>query len=264
MNRMSFIPGAAVREQIENADGRIFFGRDCARDFAQEYIAKAPSGLQPILYQTVLACLSIGDMAEIQFGLREPTSSEEVDPTGELIGHTWATLTEANGNHKLLWEVGRRTELVRSECAVKAFNGYRNALAAFNGVSEPPELPVSIPASAAMPPARAGTTIISRALSPSNLYFASGLMFYFVDLATSTPSDSDYLTNPLILSRPMPAFDALILSTLLTLVLGSPPLVFAVVQARSHLGEVPMGFERTSYAHARDLDQVENEISIVL
>ena len=148
-------------------------------------------------------------------------------------------LTESTGNQRILWEVERRTEPVHSESAVKAFNGCRNAVAAFNGVAGPPGLPLSAVAVPTKPPASAETPKISRALSSSNLYFASGIMFYFVDLSTSTPSHPDYLTPSPILSCPILAFDALVLSAVLTLALGHRRWYSPSLRSRITSGKFP-------------------------
>jgi len=261
MDRMSFVPGPEARQEIENANGHIFFGRAAALDYAEEFIFNGESAMHLLLFALVGACLSVGDKVDIKFGLRNPNASEEEDPTGELIGHTWATVTESNGKERLLWEVGRRTEPISEEGAVRAYNVYRSALATFKGVSQPE--PVSRPQSTPSNPPRVSETAISRALSPSNLYFASGSMFYFVEISTSAPGRADYFETPFQISRPMRASEALILSALLTLAVGSPPLVFAVLQGPEGVGEIPESFGRTSYADAPDVQLEKGKVWIV-
>ncbi|KAK2785330.1 hypothetical protein FQN52_008527 [Onygenales sp. PD_12] len=282
MDRMSFIPGAPAREAIENASGRIFTTRIGALDYADEFILKCPSGPQPLLYQLFLAMLSDGDELEIKFGLRDPTNTEEDDPAGELIGHTWALLKDANGGEKLLWEVGRKTAPISDADAAKAFNAYRQLLGTYQHqqqeqqaeqahthgmmpISPPTQIPTNIPLPTPSPPPPSAGPVrsISRALSPSNLYFAAGVMFYFVDLSMVPPSRPEFYHTPLHLSRPMQAFDALLLSALVTVAIGAPPLVFAVLQGNEGLGEMPGSFGRAVYARAPDCRVMEGGVVIV-
>ncbi|KLJ09538.1 hypothetical protein EMPG_15032 [Blastomyces silverae] len=138
MERMSFVPGTSALVAIENANGRILTDRAGAIDFANQFILTCPGGQQPVLYQRFLTMLNAGDQLEINFSLREPTTTEEHDPAGELIGHTWAILKPASGSEKLLFEVGRKTEPISDAEAAKAFNSYRKLLAAFQyGVVSP-------------------------------------------------------------------------------------------------------------------------------
>ncbi|PGH29776.1 hypothetical protein GX50_07476 [[Emmonsia] crescens] len=278
MERMSFVPGTSALAAIENANGRIFTDRAGAIDFANEFILTCPSGPQPLLYQLFLAMLNDGDQLEINFSLRDPTTTEENDPAGELIGHTWAILKTARGSEKLLYEVGRKTEPISNTEAAKAFNGYRKLLAAFeyqaqgacagmmvSAVAVAAASPMDIP----LPPPRQPTPTagpirsISRALSPSNLYFAAGVMFYFVDLSMMAPSRPEFYETPLHLSRPMQAVDALILSALVTLAIGAPPLVFAVLQANASLGTMPEMYGRVAYALAPECRPEAGKIVIV-
>jgi hypothetical protein len=89
-----------------------------------------------------------------------------------------------------------------------------------------------------------GKPVMSRALSPSNLYYASSVMWYFVDLG---PPNELETPMKFWLSRPMRSFDALILAALMTLVNGSPPVVFAISSSSDGLGRMPMGFTRLQY-----------------
>ncbi|KAL1955498.1 hypothetical protein VTO42DRAFT_8524 [Malbranchea cinnamomea] len=276
MERMSFVPGHTAREAIENANGRIIARRDDAIRFANEFVLNCPNGSQPLLYQTFLTMLNDGDELDIRFNIREPTATEEEDPAGELIGHSWATLKNfATGSEKLLWEVGRRTQPLSDADVAKAFNAYRCSLATHQGIPVPQPVPISPPAHQAQtstfslaPTARPLTPVpaaraISRALSPSNLYFASNNMFYFVDLSMVAPSRPEFASTPVHLSRPMPAMDALILAAFVCVAIGAPPLVFAVVQDGSALGVMPESYKRVSYALAPECRPTEREIVIV-
>lgn len=268
MDCMSFVPGLAARDAIEEANGRITGRREDAIRFAGEFVLNCPSGPQPLLYQTCIAMMKNGDEVDIRFNIREPTATEEEDPAGELIGHAWATLKDGvGGNEKFLWEVGRRTQPLSDADVAKAFNAYRVLLAAHNGLPVPEpvqiptdETPAPTTAAAAVPAPRA----ISRALSPSNLFFASVAMFYFVDLSMVPPSRRrEFLVTPLHLSRPMPAVDALILAAFVCLAIGAPPLVFAVVQDNDSLGALPQSYSRASYALAPKSGPNDRQIIIV-
>jgi hypothetical protein len=237
MDRMSFIPGPKERELLADANGLIFFDKDTAIDFAEEFL----SG-HSLLYQTVLACMSDGDRAEIKFGLRDPKDGEELDPSGELIGYTWATFIPAVGPQRMLWETGRKTEPIRDVDATRAFNAYRAALAAHQGISAPSAVPEQ------RTEIMADKKNISRALSPSHLYYSSGIVWYFIDLSMTAPSREEHLDVPLKLSRPMNAFDTLVLATLLTLAMDAPPLVFGVYQIQETLGNMPDEYINISYA----------------
>ncbi|PGH01564.1 hypothetical protein GX51_05129 [Blastomyces parvus] len=279
MERMSFVPSTPALIAIENAKGCILTDRAGAIDFANQFILTCPSGPQLLLYQRFLTMLNVGDQLEINFSLREPTSTEAQDPAGELIGHTWAILKPAQGSEKLLYEVGRKTEPISDAEAAKAFNGYRKLLAAFQTGMQGTGTSMLVSAAAAgatwqpmdipLPPPRQPTPTaapvrsISRALSPSNLYFAAGVMFYFVDLSMTAPSQPEFYETPLHLSSPMQAVDALVLSALVTLAIGVPPLVFAVVQANSSLGTMPEMYGRAAYALAPDCSPEAGKIIIV-
>ncbi|EGE78717.1 hypothetical protein BDBG_09253 [Blastomyces gilchristii SLH14081] len=215
---MPFVPGTTALVAIENANGRILTNRTGAIDFPNQFILTCPSSPQPLLYQRFLTMLNAGDQLEVNFSLREPTTTEEHDPAGELIGHTWAILKPSRGSEKLLFEVGRKTEPTSDAEAAKAFNGYRKLLATFQygvqgtcssmlvsaaGATWPPMgIPLPPPPRQPMPTA-APIRSISRALSPSNLYFATGVMFYFVDLSMAAPSRPEFYETPLHLSEPM-------------------------------------------------------------
>ncbi|KAJ6441433.1 hypothetical protein O9K51_04983 [Purpureocillium lavendulum] len=235
MDRMGFIPGPQAKEQIFNAQGHMFFSRQTALDFADEFIMNAPGGAGSphlsILYQTMLACISDGEQVDIWFGLKnpDPAAGHEEFPSGELVGHSWALVRTTDGKERPLWEVGRKTPIAGDAFAARAYNAYCEAMARFLG-REPPS-PVAVdPSAAEVPREFNGKPVISRALSPSNLYYASGRMWYFVDL--SPPGD---LSEPAILSRPMRSFDALALSALMTLALGTPPLVFGSIRTMTKI-----------------------------
>jgi hypothetical protein len=133
MDRMSFVPGADARKQMENCNGLIFFGRQGAVECANEYIF--PSG-QNILYQTVSAALSEGDEVDITFELKE---NEDMDLEDE--GATKATFTDkTTGRKKVLWEVSNTSEGLGDAQIERAYNAYRNVLAAHLGVPPPPPL----------------------------------------------------------------------------------------------------------------------------
>ncbi|KAL2022154.1 hypothetical protein VTK56DRAFT_5983 [Thermocarpiscus australiensis] len=249
MDRMNFIPGSQAREQIQSARGHIYFDRRTALAFADELVAKAPcvqTSELSILYQTMLTCLSEGDQVDIWFGLRDadPAKGDEVDPSGELVGHTWATLRTADGREKTLWEVGRRTPPLSDAQAVRAFNAYRDALAAFRGEPPPERLPLPDDRAPHVEEPREwnGKPVISRALAPSNLYYSSGRTWFFVDI--SPPGG---VHTPAVLSRPMRAFDCLVLAALMTLVMGQPPLVFGISNSIEGLGKMPWGFTRAHF-----------------
>jgi hypothetical protein len=258
MDRMSFIPGAPHREYIENAAGHIFFGRPVALDFADTFLSH-PS--HNILYQLVSACLSEGDQVDIWFGARDPRPDEASDPDGEPVGHTWATLTAdaQPGSTSVLWDVGRDTAPVLEGHAVRAFNAYRRALAEYQGVPAPTPLPVDSTSSGL-----ADLATISRCFSPANLYECAGIMWYFVDLSGTVPSrDSAAAAGEATLSRPMPARDAIVLATLLTLALGAPPMVFAVLQSAQPFGRMPRDFQRAVYGQAGNAEADGGQIVII-
>jgi hypothetical protein len=252
MDRMRFIPGHEAKDEIYKAEGHIYFDRKAASDFADTFILQAPGGAGgplPLVYQTMLACLSDGDVVDIRFGLRNtnPAQGEEDDPSGELIGHTWATLRTADGRERCLWEVGRRTPPLGDAHVHRAYNAYQAAMAAFLNKPPPQALPVERKLGPDGQPEQdvkefRGKPVISRAFAPSNLYYSTARMWYFVDLAPP-----HQVETPAILSRPMRAFDALILSALMTLATGSPPLVFGVSNALEGLGKIPNGFTRVHY-----------------
>lgn len=247
MDRMSFIPGSAAREEIVDSRGQISITRDVAADYVDEFepsIIAGPGG--NILYAVLLSALSVGDKLDIYSGLRDYNEGEERDPGGELVGFTWAVLTEASGREKKLWEVGRRTARMDERFATDAFNLYRSSLAHFQNAAMPDTVAYTPPTD--LPP----EMDISLALSPSNLGYCSGIMFYFVVYSNSAPSRPDFFNSPRWLSRPMRAYDALVLSALLTLAVGAPPLVFAVIQDDKKLGAMPEGFERAVYGKTRD------------
>jgi hypothetical protein len=264
MDRMNFIPGKEAQDEIFAAQGHIFFDRQTALNFADEFILKSPPALAgqtggnsnfnpSILYQTMLTCLSEGDQVDIWFGLREPDPSkgDEIDPSGELVGHTWATLRTAAGdgrdNLKYLYEVGRRTPPLSDAQAVRAFNAYRDALAVFRREQPPLHLPIpTLPRHVQEPPREwNGKPVISRALAPSNLYHSSGRTWFFVDLSMA---QGDELQSPAVLSRPMRAFDALVLAAIMTLVMNRPPMVFGISsKSPEGLGKMPVAFRRAHY-----------------
>lgn len=266
MDRMGFVPGPDARKEIENAQGRIIFGRQTALDIADEFLFGGPCCLHPTLYALVGACVSEDDQVEINFGLRDPIAWDEVDASGELVGYTWATLTEGQAKRKtVLWEVGRRTAPIHDSLAQRAFNLYRNVLADSQNVPAPAMVPLSSqsPTDSSASSNSSAPPAISRALSPSNLYDASGSMFYFVELNTSAPGTQDYPDKPSRISRPMRASDALKLAALLTMATGSPPLVFAVLQSIAGLGKIPETFERRTLALEPKPEPDEGKVAIV-
>ncbi|KXX75643.1 hypothetical protein MMYC01_204547 [Madurella mycetomatis] len=240
--------GQAAKDEIFSAQGHIFFDRRTALAFADEFVLKAQCGQNDntsVLYQTVLTCLSEGDQVDIWFGLRDadPAKGDEVDPSGELVGHTWAILRTADGREKHLWEVGRRTPPPSDAQAVRAFNAYRDALAVFLGEQQPQRLPTpTLPRHTQEQREWNGKPVVSRALAPSNLYHSSGRTWFFVDL--SPPGD---VQSSAVLSRPMRAFDALILAAIMTLVMGQPPVVFGISNSLEGLGKMPLAFKRAHY-----------------
>ncbi|PGH27076.1 hypothetical protein AJ80_01262 [Polytolypa hystricis UAMH7299] len=268
MDCMSFVPGPSAREAIENANGRILIRRDTMMQYVNEYILNCPSGPQPMLYQVFLNLVSEeqGPEIEVKFSIRDPTTTEEEDPAGELIGHAYAIHKDVSGglSEKLLWEVGRRTPSLADADVARAFNAYRRVLAAHQGISPPVNVPIPPRPSPVSPPLPGTATAISRALSPSNIYFASDAMFYFVDLSGTSPTTQPDNT-PLHLSRPMMAFDALILSACVALAIGAPPLVFSVLQSaeRNDMGRMPNSYGRAVYAHAPDSIPEDGRIIIV-
>ncbi|KJZ73414.1 hypothetical protein HIM_07208 [Hirsutella minnesotensis 3608] len=264
MERMSFIPGPQASEQIFNSQGHLFFSRQTAIDFANEFVMKAPGGCStPRLatcYQTMKACLSEGDQVDIWFGLRDPDPAIGQDelPSGELVGHTWAVVKPALGKERSLWEVGRRTPPAGEVHAIRAFNAYREAMAKHLGHDAPKPLPVDEKA-AKFTEEFHTTPTISRALSPSNLYFASNRMWYLVDLCPGGD-----LGEPVILSRPMRCFDALVLSALMTLVSGRPPLVFGISNTKKGLGSLPRSYIRANYEKDETLHRGDDRPLLVL
>jgi hypothetical protein len=88
-------------------------------------------------------------------------------------------------------------------------------------------------------------------------------MFYFVDLSMVAPSQPDFLSTPMHLSRPMPATDALILAAFVCIAIGAPPLVFAVVQNANNLGLMPQSYIRATYALAAGCSPMDGQIVIV-
>lgn len=257
MDRMSFIPGKPHREFFHNANGHIFFGRACALDFADTFLL--PYG-HNILYQLVLACLSEGDQVDIWFGARNPCDSERIDPDGEPVGHTWATLTDATSKQKhTLWDVSRDTPLLTRRYATRAFNAYRQALALYQGVDKP--TPIPIPPSSTAEEASPGSWTMSRCFSPANLYECASVIWYFIDLSQQpSPTSSP---DAMVLSIPMPAQDAIILATLLTIVLGAPPVCFAVYQS-GQLGCMPSSFQHAGFADAKAVTSIKApEIAII-
>lgn len=253
MDRIRFVPGQEAKDEIHNAQGRIFFTRPCVLDYADTFIQQVPGGCVgphlPILYQTMLACLSEGEQVDIVFGLRspDPALGQELYSSGEDVGHTWAIHKTVDGSERHLWEVGRATPAAGEVHATRMFNAYRAAVAGLLGEPAPTPLPVLAAeqpgvVTAGMPGSLHGKPTISRALAPSNLYYASARMWYFIDL--SPPGD---VNTPALLTRPMRAFDALILSACLTLAMGSPPMVFGIRCSLDGLGKMPTGFTRTHF-----------------
>ncbi|TQV96545.1 hypothetical protein V2A60_003066 [Cordyceps javanica] len=288
MDRMSFIPGPKAKAEIHEAEGRVFFNRAAALDYADEFIwnAAGSAGLAHnphtrLLYALVGACLSEGDLVDVYFGLRGPDAaagektveSEEEEERarrgGEDIGHTWAVLTHADGRTQTVWEVGRDTPYPREVFARRAFNGYRQALAEYKQTAAPQAVPVVAEEAGnerageggeAWPRVFRDKPVASRALAPANLYRASARMWYFVDFAP--PGQVD---EAAVLSRPVRAFDALILSTLVTLAYGAPAQVFGVRYRLENIGQMPSAYLRTQYEANEDLrEQTDEEILLVM
>ncbi|PKS06142.1 hypothetical protein jhhlp_007459 [Lomentospora prolificans] len=265
MDRIRFIPGKEAKDQMFEANGLIYFGREVAADMADEFILRCPNAAQRwseinIVYQTALACLSEGDRIDIRFGLRDTNEAAGLPPypSGELIGHTWATLTAAGGGERVIWEVGRDTPPAGHPYGDRAFNAYREAVAAFLGEEPPAPLPVDTNAPA--PPAEfRGNPIISRSLAPSNLYHASARMWYYVDLVPFDGLDS----RPL-LSRPMRAFDAVILASIITLANGKPPIVFGIRPTLDGLGKMPEGYVRALYEDDQRVEPTDKKPLLVM
>lgn len=276
MDRMSFIPGPQAKAEIHDAEGRLFFDRAAALDYADEFIWNAPNGglarspHMRLLYPLVGACLSEGDRVDVWFGLRKPDTEdgEQVYASGEDIGHTWAVLTHADGRTQTVWEVGRDTPCPGEAYGKRAFDGYRQALAEYEEVST---LPPSNSVEEAekeeegegkeeWPTTFREKPVASRALAPANLYHASARMWHFVDFA---PPGS--LDEAPVLSRPVRAFDALILSTLVALAYGTPPQVFGVRYRLENIGQMPLAYLRTPYeADETRREQTDEEILLVM
>ncbi|OAA80891.1 hypothetical protein LEL_00436 [Akanthomyces lecanii RCEF 1005] len=276
MDRMSFIPGPKAKAEIHEAEGRIFFNRAAALDYADEFIWNAPGGgiaRSPhirLLYQLAGACLSEGDLVDVWFGLRGPDNTKPMEeggerayPSGEDIGHTWAVLTHAaDGRKQTVWEVGRDTPFPREAYAKRAFDGYRQALAEYKEMPAPPRsLPAAENEEEAWPTTFRDKPVASRALAPANLYHASARMWYFVDFV---PPDQLAEEEP-VLSRPLRAFDALILSTLVALAYGAPPQVFGVRYRLENIGQMPAAYLRTQYEANEELrEQTDEEILLIM
>jgi hypothetical protein len=84
-------------------------------------------------------------------------------------------------------------------------------------------------------------------------------MFFFIDVGA--PPGSGALT------RPLRAFDALVLAALLALVWRRAPTVFGVAQHAGRLGHMPLRFRRVTYVNAEDAwpaEDAEGGISIVV
>lgn len=260
MDRMAFIPGAEAKDEVFKAAGHVFFQRSTALAYADEFLTKAPIPMTGIPYQTMMACMSEGDQVDIWFGLRDadPSQGHEIFPSGEPVGHTWAILKTADGKEKTLWEVGRATPSVGDAHAARAFNAYREAFARFKNLPIPQAVPVDTE-KAHVPPSHNDNPVISHALSPANLYYGSSRMWYFVDLGPA----GDLAMAP-HLSRPMRAFDALILSTLMTLVNGSPPLVFGLANTMETLGQMPLKYKRVTYEADETLERSSDTPLVVL
>lgn len=260
MDRMAFIPGAEAKDEMFKAEGHIFFQRSTASAYCDEFLATALGQVSSITFQTMLACLSEGDQVDIWFGLRDPDQSkgQEELASGEPVGHTWAVLNTADGRKQTLWEVGRATPAAGEAHAARAFNAYRDALAFFKDEEPPPHVPVDVN-QANMPAEFNGKPVISHALAPANIYHASSRMWYFIDLGPLGE-----LHTPACLTRPMRAFDALILAALMTLVNGSPPLVFGIANTMETIGKVPGGYVRATYEEDKTLSRSSDTPLVVL
>lgn len=255
MDRMRFIPGPEAKSEIHNCSGHITVTRQVALNFADEFLFNDSN---PLLYQLVCACLSENDKLDIWFGLRDPDVSkgESVYPSQEEIGHSWAILT-TDGKEKCIWEVGRDTPFVGDAYAARAFNAYREALGTSRGQEVPQ--PLEIGEQTERPTEFRDKPVMSRALAPSNLFHAAGRMWYFIDLATTSEA-----SEPAVLSRPLRAYDALILASLVTLANGSTPLVFGVRYILQNIGTMPQGYVRAQAENDAKVEIVNDQVLLVM
>jgi hypothetical protein len=86
-------------------------------------------------------------------------------------------------------------------------------------------------------------------------------------MGASGASQPQFWTSNRWLSRPMRAFDALLLSALMTLAVGAPPLVFAIFQNSDppgNLGAMPQRFERVTNTCVLNRDMDPGTIRIIL
>jgi hypothetical protein len=271
MQRMSFIPGPDAREYIHEVKGRLIVDHGALIALADDFIMNCPSGPNSLLYQICLSALSRNDTIDIHFGLRDVGEGERKDEDGELVGHTWAihntVLENGEKRSKTLWDVGRDSPLQSLEVANRAFLQYQYALAQHQEVVVPPPPPLQLMRPPAIPrkDEEGRPPHISRALSPSNLYYKSGIQFYFVELCMSAPGRPDYFSSdgtwaPSQLSRPMRSYEALQLAAVLTAAIGAPPLVFAVRQSiPKSLGKMPVGYLQRGYEVPDGWDDAEQD-----
>ena len=255
MDRMRFIPGPEAKSEIHNCSGHIIVTRQVALNFADEFLFNDSN---PLLYQLVCASLSDNDKLDIWFGLRDADVSkgESVYPSEEEIGHSWAILT-TDGKEKCIWEVGRDTPFVGDAYAAKAFNAYREALGKWRGQEVPQA--VEVGAQTERPTEFRDKPVMSRALAPSNLFHAAERMWYFIDLASGSA-----LSEPAVLSRPLRAYDALILASLITLANGSTPLVFGIRYILQNIGTMPQGYIRAQAENDARVELANDQVLLVM
>jgi hypothetical protein len=206
------------------------------------------------LCQSMLACMSEGDQVDVRYTFDggEPCAS------GEMPGKTVATLTNADGRVEHLWEVNNETPALSDNHAAKAFNAYRRHLALF--LREPFPEKVAINSAHGDVPERCnGKNIISRAFTPSNLCDASGRMWFWVDL--EPPGDAN---TEALLTRPMPALDAVILAAMLTLCYGSPPLVFGIAPTVEGRAMMPLAYTRVHYEDDERFEREDKKPFLVM
>ncbi|PHH90270.1 hypothetical protein CDD83_4105 [Cordyceps sp. RAO-2017] len=84
-------------------------------------------------------------------------------------------------------------------------------------------------------------------------------MWYFVDLSPAPGAG-----QPVVLSRPMRSLDALVLSALMALVRGAPPLVFGVSNVDKTTLEIPEGFVRAEFEGDDTIERTDDRPLLVL
>ncbi|KAI1331453.1 hypothetical protein F5Y16DRAFT_395335 [Xylariaceae sp. FL0255] len=232
MDRMSFIPGAAAKQELFDAGGTITITGSSKQHvaIADEFILPCMRGNDTIVYQTALAALGDTDSLVINFGMRDPKPGEEM-PSGEPPGATWVTFKDGTtGDSRTIWESGRLVEKLPDRHATRLFNAYRTALAAHQDCETPPPIELDSDEAAVSAAVPEDMKAMSRALAPPSLYWASSLMFCFVDVSPP-PGHPQFDSEPdIVLTQPIRCYDALLVSALVALVWDRPPLVFGVMQ----------------------------------